>query len=126
MRSRKLVITRKDNEATLSFLNKKEKKVIISFVKELKEKLGDEIITIRLFGSKVRGDFKEDSDLDIFILVKERTQKIRDILSEIEVEYDIKYNLPISTVLYNLVEYRKNKELNSFFFENVEKEGIVL
>jgi len=113
-------------KTTLSFLNKREKEIITSFAKELKEKLGNDIIIIRLFGSKVRGDFKKDSDIDIFILVKERTSKIRDIISEIEVEYDLKYNLPISTVLYNLFEYKKNKELNSFFFENVEKEGIVL
>lgn len=110
----------------LEFLNPNEKKAITSFVKALKEKLGNEILTIRLFGSKVRGDFKEDSDIDIFILVKERTQKVSDILSEIEVDWDIKYNVPISTVLYSLYEYQKNKELKSFFFENVEKEGIIL
>jgi len=43
-----------------------------------------------------------------------------------EVNYDIDYNLPISTVLYSLFEYKKNKELGSFFFENVEKEGVTL
>ena len=110
----------------LEFLNPIEKKAITSFVKTVKEKLADEIIVIRLFGSKVRGNFKEDSDIDIFILVKEKNQKINDILSKIEVAWDLKYNLPISTVLYSLYEYQKNKELNSFFFENVEKEGIIL
>lgn len=42
---------------TLSYLDKVEKEVIIAFVKELREKLGEDIITIRLFGSKIRGDF---------------------------------------------------------------------
>lgn len=110
----------------LEFLNPIEKKSITSFVKTLKEKLGNEILTIRLFGSKVRGDFTEDSDIDIFILVKEKTQEIRDIIAEIEVDWDIKYNVPISTVLYSLYEYQKNIELKSFFFENVEKEGVIL
>lgn len=110
----------------LDFLNQAEKKAITSFVTELKKKLGDDLVAIRLFGSKVRGDFKGDSDIDIFITVKEKNQIIRDILSEIEVDWDIKYNIPISTVLYSLSEYEKNKELKSFFFENVEKEGIML
>jgi len=113
-------------EKGISYLNNQEKKVIESFVKELRKRLGNNIISIRLFGSKVRGDFKEDSDIDIFVLVKEKTLKLRDIIAEIEVDYDIKYNLPISTVLYSLFEYKKNKELGSFFFENVEKEGIAL
>jgi len=59
----------------LQCLSKTERKVINSFVKELREKLGDDIITICLFGSKVRGDFEKYSDIDIFILVR----KIRDM-----------------------------------------------
>jgi len=110
----------------LQYLNRIEKRVLMSFVKELKEALGNELVSIKLFGSKVRGDFGRDSDIDIFILVKQKTFKIRDIIAGIEVDYDIKYGLPISTVLYSLYEYKKNEELGSFFFENVEKEGIPL
>lgn len=110
----------------ISYLNNKERKVIESFVKELRKKLGDDIVFIRLFGSKAKGNFKEDSDIDIFVLVKEKTLKVEDTIAEIEVDYDIKYNLPISTVLYSIFEYKKNKELDSFFIENVEKEGIAL
>ena len=110
----------------LGNLNKMEREVIDSLVKELKEKLGDEILSVRLFGSKGRGDFYEDSDIDIFILVKEKTPDVRDKLAEITANYDIEYGLPLSPVLYDLFEQKKNKELGSFFFENVEKEGILL
>ncbi|MEW6686854.1 MAG: nucleotidyltransferase domain-containing protein [Candidatus Edwardsbacteria bacterium] len=110
----------------MQYLSKNEQEVITTFIKELKDKLGDEVITIRLFGSKARGNYKKYSDIDIFILVKEKTSEISDALSEIEIDYDIKYGLPISTVLYSLYEYKKNKELGSFFFENVEKEGVPL
>ena len=110
----------------LRYLSKTERKAVNSFAKELEENLGDCILNMRLFGSKVRGDFQRDSDIDIFILVKERTSDIEDRVSEIEVNHDIEYGLPISTVLYSLFEYKKNKELGSFFFENVEKEGVIL
>ena len=113
-------------KSELGCLNKREEVVINSFVKELKEKLGDEIVSIRLFGSKARGDFYQESDIDIFILVKEKTSYIRSKLAEITTNYDIEYGLPLSPVLYDLFEYQKNKELGSFFFENVEKEGILL
>ena len=108
------------------YLNETEKKAIESFVKELRKSLGEEILSIRLFGSKVRGDFHRDSDIDIFILVKKRTLDIEDMIAEVEVNHDIAYGLLLSTVLYSLFEYKKNKELGSFFFENVEKEGVIL
>ena len=107
-------------------LSETERKLVSSFVKELEENLSDHILDIRLFGSKVRGDFRRDSDIDIFILVRERTSDIEDIVAEIEVNHDIEYGLPLSTVLYSEFEYTKNKELDSFFFENVEKEGVIL
>jgi len=110
----------------LQYLNKIEKEAIASFVKELKETLGNNLVSVRLFGSKAKGNFERDSDIDIFILVKEKNLKVRDMIAEMEVNCDLKYGLPLSSVLYSLFEYKKNKELGSFFFENVEKEGIVL
>ena len=113
-------------EKDLYYLNKTEKSLIDAFVKELTEKLGDEIVSIRLFGSKVRGDFNKDSDLDIFVLVKEKTSYIREKASGLVADYIFDYDIPLSIALYDLFEYEKNKELGSFFFESVEKEGVLL
>jgi predicted nucleotidyltransferase len=112
-------------KTTLGFLNNIERKAIKAFVKELKEKLGNEIIAIRILGSKVRGDFEKDSDIDIFILVS-RKGDIRDKISDMAAEYFLEYNVPLAPVVYSLFEYERNKELGSFFFEKVEKEGIAL
>jgi uncharacterized protein len=112
-------------KTTLGLLSSIEKKVINAFVKELEEKLGNEIITIRIFGSKVRGDFERDSDIDIFVLVRQKGD-IRDKISDMAAEYFLEYNVPLAPVVYSLFEYERNKELGSFFFEKVEKEGITL
>ena len=108
------------------YLNKRETEVIGSFVKELKDKLGDEVLSIRLFGSKMRGDFHEDSDIDIFVLVREKTLDVRRKVSNLAADYIFDYDIPLSIALYDLFEYKKNKELGSFFFESVGKEGILL
>ena len=102
------------------------KKVVRSFVEELRNKMGDEIIEIVLFGSKVRGDFNRESDIDIFVLVREKNQNIRDQVGDITADYIFDYDIPLSPVLYDLDEYNQNKKLKSFFFENVEKEGVPL
>jgi predicted nucleotidyltransferase len=109
----------------LEFLNKTEKNVVTSFVKELKKKVGDDIVAIRLFGSKARGDFEKDSDIDIFVLVK-RKGDVRESISDIAAEYVYEYNVPLAPVVYSLFEYEKNRELGSLFFEQVEREGVPL
>lgn len=91
----------------------------------MRKKLRNNIILIKLFGSKVRGDFDEYSDIDIFILVKNR-KELRDKISDIAADYLYEYNVLISPIVYTLFEYKKNKELDSFFIEQVEKEGIPL
>jgi len=108
------------------FLTDKEKKAIKRFSSEAKEKLGKELLLIKLFGSKVRGDFDKDSDIDILIVVKKdyfiNKEKIFDILFSIDPYYEVK----ISPVIYSEYEYKKNKELESPFVEIVKREGINL
>jgi predicted nucleotidyltransferase len=77
------------------------------------------------FGSRIRGDFHGDSDLDILVLVRDITAKdeIIAFLYRIETEYDV----PLAPVIYTVAEYETNRRLGSRrFVENVEKEGVVL
>ena len=113
-------------EKELEVLVETEREVIVSLVRDLRETLGDEILSIRLFGSRARGDFHDDSDIDLFILVREKTSGLREKVSDLIADYIFDYDLPLSLVLCDLLEYHKNVELGSFFFENVEKEGVPL
>ncbi len=76
------------------------------------------------FGSRIRGDFRGDSDLDILILVRDIAAKDEVIafLYQIEMRYDV----PLSPVIYTVAEYETNRRMGSRFVENVEKEGVVL
>lgn len=112
-------------KTSLPFLNKTEKKVVTSFVKELKKKVGKDIVSIRLFGSKVRGNSGKNSDIDIFVLLK-RKGEARERISDIAADYFYEYDIPLAPVVYSLFEYEKNRELGSFFFEQVEQEGVAL
>jgi len=110
----------------LHYLSRAERRVVRSFAEELRNRLGDEIVKIILFGSRIRGDFGKESDIDIFILLREKTPDIRDKVGDLTADYIFDHDIPLSPVLYDLYEYQQNKELGSFFFENVEKEGISL
>lgn len=108
-----------------AFLTKKEKLTVEKFSAKLKSALRKDLILIKLIGSKVKGDFDKDSDVDVLIVVKDyliNKEKIFDILFTIDPYYETK----ISPIIYSTYEYQKNKELGSPFIEKTEREGIKL
>ena len=105
-----------------NFLTERENKIVNRFSSNLKKVLGENLIRIRLIGSKARGDFDRDSDIDILIIVKDyflNKEKAIDILYSIDPYYENR----ISPIIYSEFEYEKNKELQSPFVKKVEREG---
>jgi len=79
---------------------------------------------IVFFGSRARGNFSGSSDMDLLVIISDieiKNMVIR-ILHDIELEYDV----PLSPVIFTSREYEINKKLKSRFFENIEKEGIII
>jgi predicted nucleotidyltransferase len=103
-----------------------EKEIIEKFASRIKEKLEDNLIFIKMFGSKARGDFHEDSDIDILIVVNNKTIAVRDEIYNILFELDPYYEHKVSIILFSLYEYKKNEEMKSPFTQHIDHEGINL
>lgn len=101
-----------------------ERKAINAFSRRLKKALGRQLVSMKLFGSKARGDSKWNSDVHIFILIRKQTvtalSKVAKVASDIWWDYDVL----LSTVTYDLEEQEKNTAMGSFFFEAIKNEGI--
>jgi len=108
------------------FLTKKEEKIVKRFAQKLKYSLEDKIILLKLFGSKVRGDSSLDSDIDILLVVREKTSELRDLVFNILFDLDPYYEFKISPIIYSAFEYKRNEELESTFVETIKKEGVAL
>jgi len=54
----------------LRHLTPHEREVLAEFLSQLRERYGDRIAHVWLFGSKVRGDFDEGSDVDLLIVAR--------------------------------------------------------
>jgi predicted nucleotidyltransferase len=83
-----------------------------------------EILRIVVFGSRVRGDFHGESDLDLLVVVgdlKRRDPVIR-LIHDLELQYDV----PLSPVLYTRDEVEENQRLKSPFVSKIESEGVVI
>lgn len=94
----------------------------------VKKSLGEHLVKIILYGSCARGDYQEDSDIDIALILKcdrETAQKYNGDLAYIATELAMKYFVIVNFVCLPYVEFQEKKEWYAYF-KNIEREGIVL
>lgn len=108
------------------FLTDAEQKAVSECVDRIREALGESLITVKMLGSKARGGFDSESDIDLFILVKERTVAVMHVISGIAAEADLKYDTNLSPVIFSLFEFKQNTALETSFVKNLQKDGIPL
>ena len=89
---------------------------------------GADIVGIFLYGSYARGDFHENSDMDVMILTSlddDGIRKIENSVYDIASDYELSENVHISVSIKNIDHF--NYWLGALpYYDNVEKEGIVL
>jgi predicted nucleotidyltransferase len=112
--------------SSFNYMNEKERYAIERFRKAVKNNIGESVISISVFGSKVRGDYNEASDIDILVIVKERSLWVMDKIAEITSELNIVHNLSIAPVVFSENEYNMNKIMDSPFTVSVGAEGLSL
>ncbi|MBQ9438411.1 MAG: nucleotidyltransferase domain-containing protein [Lachnospiraceae bacterium] len=98
------------------------------YAKGAKEVYGDKLKEIILFGSCARGDFTDESDVDVMVLldvpsdqIPEERVKLRPKREELDEKYE--YELLFATVVRSYDEYLRHHDA-SLFYKNVMGEGI--
>lgn len=110
----------------LGHLTKKEESKVTELAGKIRQLLGNQLVLLEIFGSKIRGDFTPDSDIDILIVVKNKNIGLKNKLYDILFEIDPYYEYKISLIIYSEFEYKQNVKLESPFIEYIQKEGIKL
>ncbi len=108
------------------YLSTNETNAVSLFSQRVKALLKDNLLLIKLFGSKVRGDYSKDSDIDILLILKQKDYALRERIYDILLDIDLEFDPKISLKIFSMAEIKKNKELGSPFIFNVEQEGILL
>ena len=105
---------------------KKIREVLDRFAEEAKKIYGTKLESLILYGSCARGDFENDSDIDILILlnvplesINSERKRILDISDKLDLEYDV----VLAPVVQNYELYQKYISV-SVFYQNVEREGV--
>lgn len=94
------------------------------FVKQIRERLGDHLKQIILFGSRARGDNDPDSDYDCLILVDEVTSQIKSIIYDIGGDTLYRYSILINSIPVSKKRFEQ-RDYNPLFTE-AAREGIIL
>ena len=104
------------------------KELLDKYIAEIKKIYGTHLQEVILYGSYARGDFKEDSDIDIMILLDLTDMEIKSYrhdLSDMTYDFNMDYDLDIKPMAKNEDHFKK--WLNVYpFYANVEREGVKL
>lgn len=103
-------------------------RIVNNFSEDVKEIFGDRLSKIILYGSYARGDFRENSDVDIMILVRIPDEEIIEFEDRV---YDFVFDIQMDTGT-DISAIIKNEEHFEYwvdtlpFYRNVRDEGIIL
>ena len=86
----------------------------------------DRLMAVILYGSVARGNNRDDSDVDIAMIITDTlSSEDDDRLSELVAEMNLKYDKVFSVVDINADNFEKWKTVSPFY-KNVSTEGVVL
>lgn len=85
----------------------------------LKRKLKNKIFEIRVFGSRLKGNFHFWSDIDILIVVKNKNEKIERTIYKAFQKIEDKFLIPIHLVIRSLDEWQKEIEFKTPFSREI-------
>ena len=105
-------------------IEKVKKEVIHRIYNEMKT----DIAEIILYGSCARGDYSEDSDIDIALITRcsrLEAKKYGDLLADISTEMAMKYFAVVNFVCLPYDEFLQKKGWYPYF-TNIDMEGVLL
>ena len=114
------------DKEVLKYLGDNEQAALSEFLTKLREQHGSEVVLVSLFGSKVRGDFDEESDIDVLLVVENRNSQLWEDVVEIETELMLKHDAVISSLIMGRDNYEWHLRHRAPLYRNIEREGIEL
>lgn len=94
------------------------------YCQRLKGRLGDNLVSVTLYGSRARGDAREGSDFDLIVCVRERTKPVREMVLDVDVEMMNDYDELFVGTVYDEAEWARTRKFP--FGKNVDREGLAL
>ena len=99
---------------------------VVAFVRQIAADYADEVLSITLYGSQARGDADTESDIDLFIVVRQDTSALRQALADLAWEVQFEHDVVISDIIRNMDQLVRMQTWRFPYYQSIEREGIVL
>lgn len=102
--------------------------ILKKYTEALEKIYGQHLKSVILYGSYARGDYNEDSDIDIMILLDISDVDIktyRHELSDLTYDFNMDYDLDIKPIAKNVTHFKNWMGIYPFY-DNVNREGVKL
>jgi predicted nucleotidyltransferase len=109
-----------------TLLEENESTAIQKFAERLRKNLGKRVLDIRLFGSKARGDFAPDSDLDIFIVIDNGDWSTKDQIRFIAADISLEYDVLLNTHILSRQRWQELTRHRATLWCELERDGVSL
>jgi len=107
-------------------LNTKEKSALQQFKADLNQAIGNQLIELKLFGSKARGDDRPDSDIDLLVIVTTDDWRICDVVYGIATDILLQTDISISPKVISKNRLEQIQKEDTFFLRNISRDAITV
>jgi predicted nucleotidyltransferase len=107
-------------------LTNQEKAVLKEFKTDLEKVLGDQLIQLKLFGSKARGDDQADSDIDVLVIVTTDDWRLRDKIYDVATDMLLQTDVCISPKVISQSRFIQLCKERTSFMHNVSKDALTI
>ena len=96
------------------------------FARAVRERFGDSVIDIRLFGSHARMAAHEESDVDVAVVLIEAGWQVRRDIIDLAADIGLEYGLALSPTVFDRATWERWRCQDRPLARDVEQEGIRL
>jgi len=107
-------------------LSKNQVNALSEYLDILKSKFKDKILDVLLFGSVARGEYDDESDIDILVIVGEEDAKFREEVSMASYDPMLRNDVVMSSLVMDKGMYDWHRKYKDPLYNMIRKEGIGL
>ena len=107
-------------------LTREENAALDEIKQRVQSIVGQRLRGVLLFGSKARGDFDPESDLDIAILVDGLDQEMKRRIIDIVADVEVKFLVVVSSLVLSWDDFQSLRERERRIALDIENEGVPL
>jgi predicted nucleotidyltransferase len=107
-------------------LDSQDQRAIDLFLHRLMTIYGQDVIDVRLFGSKARGDAGADSDLDVLVLVKRSDYALKHAILWLAADVSLACDVLLAPCVIPWTAWERMADANTLFYRDIRSEGVSL